>query len=62
MTQIIARGKTFLVVDESTMLAPLDDKYFIAEGLETLAGELLVSQPRVAYLLLQRAVQDRQGH
>ena len=61
-TTFTARGKTFIILDEDTVLCPQDDKYYVSEGLEAVASQLLISNPQIAYLLLRKAEQERTGH
>ena len=62
MQTFVARGKTFIMLDEDTVLCPQDDKYYVSVGLEAMATELMVRSPRIAYLLLLKAEQERTGH
>ena len=62
MQTFTVRGKTFLWLDDNTVLCPQDDKSYVSEGLEAMASEVMISSPRIAYLLLLKAEQERTGH
>ena len=62
MESFMVRGKTFFIIDENTVLCPMDEKYLVSEGLEEMVGEMMKFNPRLATLLALKAEQERIGH
>lgn len=56
------RGKTFIRLDEDTVLCPQDEKFFISEVLEAYASELWEKNPRLAELFIAKAQEERREH
>lgn len=62
MHTFVAHGRTFIMLDDDTVLCPQDDKSYVSDGLEVVASELLPINPRLAQLTFLKAAQERTGH
>lgn len=62
MQAFTMRGKTFFIIDEDTVLCPIDEKYLVSAELEEMAKEMWQYNQRLATLIVMKAEQERIGH